>query len=382
MTIASRPSLVLVGRYRLDAPLGQRSDGWFCRAHDLVLDRPVTVKMFRSTVDQAAARTFAVRAKSLTSLRHDHLVALYDGGVADGHPYLVLESVDGFDSLDAACEEPLSAADTAALGAGLADALARLHAKGIIHGDLTPASVLIDANGQRRLVGFGFGGAEDGTASSDVHELGLVLRQSLSGPDGPEPDSTIPWPLARVLTAMTSAEPERRPSAAVCAQRLRRAATALETGRWSPTAAAVQRGRAAGLALVGGLVTVGVIAVAPAFMPQADMPPMAAPVLTTPSQPPTLDSTATTTPQQPLPDQPPATSRRPTSSEHPTTSALPTTSTHPTTTATQLPPVSTDPTTVAPTTTEKKPPGLAKKPGGLPPGWFKKLVDYWSWPFW
>ncbi|MFC0541890.1 protein kinase [Kutzneria chonburiensis] len=381
MTVASRPSLVLAGRYRLDAPLGQRGDGWFCRAHDLVLDRPVTVKMFRSTVDQAAARTFAAQARSLTSLRHDHLVALHDGGVADGHPYLVLESVDGFDSLDVACEEPLSAADTAALGAGLADALARLHAKGIVHGDLTLASVLVDANGQRRLVGFGFGGAGNGTASADVHALGLVLRQCLSGPDEPEPDGTVPWPLARVLTAMTNGEPERRPSAAVCAHRLRRAAAALEPGRWSPTAAAVQRGRAAGLALVGGLVTVGVIAVAPAFMPE-DMPSMAAPVQTTSSQPLTLDSTATTTPQQPVPYQPPATSRRPTSSEHPTTSALPTTSTQLTTTATQPPPVSADPTTVAPTTTEKKPPGLAKKPGGLPPGWFKKLVDYWSWPFW
>lgn len=367
MTVVSQPSLVLVGRYQLDAPLRQRSDGWYCRAHDLVLDRPVLVKMFRSTVDEPAARTFAMQAKSLLDLRHDHLVGLYDGGVADGHPYLVLEPVDGFDLLDATQERALSASDTAALGAGLAEVLARMHANGVVHGDLTLESVLIDASGQRRLVGLGFGDTQDSTAPADVHALGLVLLQCLNGQHEARLDGTTAWPLARVLTAMTRRDAARRPSAAVCARRLSQVAATLETGRRLPTVASVRRGRATGLAAVGGLVTVGVIALASVSSPHQAVPPVAAPAPTMSSQLPIPDSTTTATAEHPV-SYPPPTTRR----SSPGRSAPPTTSGLPTTTDTQPSTVSADPTSVDPTTTEDVPPGLAKKPGGQPPGLFKK----------
>ena len=367
MTVVSQPSLVLVGRYQLDAPLRQRSDGWYCRAHDLVLDRPVLVKMFRSTVDEPAARTFAMQAKSLLDLRHDHLVGLYDGGVADGHPYLVLEPVDGFDLLDATQERALSASDTATLGAGLAEVLARMHANGVVHGDLTLESVLIDASGQRRLVGLGFGDTQDSTAPADVHALGLVLLQCLNGQNAAGLDGTTAWPLARVLTAMTRRDAARRPSAAVCARRLSQVAATLETGRRLPTVASVRRGRATGLAAVGGLVTVGVIALASVSSPHQAVPPVAAPAPTMSSQLPIPDSTTTAKADHPV-SYPPPTTRR----SSPGRSAPPATSGLPTTTDTQPSTVSADPTSVDPTTTEDVPPGLAKKPGGQPPGLFKK----------
>jgi serine/threonine protein kinase len=350
--------------------LKQRSDGWFCRAHDLVLGRPVLVKMFKSTVDEAAARTFAVQAKSLVGMRHDHLVGLYDGGVADGHPYLVLEPVDGFDLLDATHERALSASDTATLGAGLAEVLARMHANGVVHGDLTLESVLIDANGQRRLVGLGFGHTQESTAPADVHALGLVLLQCLSGQNAARPDGTTVWPLARVLTAMTRRDAARRPSAAVCARRLNQVAATLETGRRLPTVASVRRGRATSLAAVGGLVTVGVIAFASVSSPHQAVPPVAAaPAPTMSSQLPIPDSTTTATAGHPVSYPPPTTRRSsPGRSAPPTTSGLPTTDTQTST-------VSADPTSVAPTTTENVPPGLAKKPGGQPPGLFKKWFD-------
>lgn len=321
--------------------------------------------MFKSIVDEAAARTFAVQAKSLVGLRHDHLVELYDGGVADGHPYLVLEPVDGFDLLDATHERALSASDTATLGAGLADVLARMHANGVVHGDLTIESVLIDANRQLRLVGLGFGRTQDSTAPADVHALGLVLLQCLSGQNAARLDSTTAWPLARVLTAMTCRDAARRPSAAVCARRLNQVAGTLENGRRLPTVASVRRGRATGLAAVGGLVTVGVIAFASVSSPQHGVPPVAAPAPTMSSQLPIPDPTTTATTGHPVSYPPPTTSRSPTRSVPPTTSGPLTTSTQPST-------VSADPTGVAPTTTENVPPGLAKKPGGQPPGLLKK----------
>ncbi|WP_170218049.1 protein kinase [Kutzneria buriramensis] len=377
MTVASQPSLVLVGRYRLDAPLGQRSDGWFCRAHDLVQDEAVMVKMFRSTVDEPAARAFAARAKALVGLRHDHLMTLSDGGIADGHPYLVLETVEGFELLDAKPGRPLSAPDTAVLGAGLADALAHMHEKGVVHGDLTPASVVTDANGQRRLVGFGFGRDQDGEAPADVRALGLVLARCVD---------PIPGPLARVLSAMTSANPARRPSAAECARSLRRVAHTLESGRWSPTAA-VPRGWVAGLAAAGVLVTGAVVAFGPMRMSQEAEPPVAVAVPTMTSQLPPPDTTTTAIPAQP-PSYPPSapshsstTRRPPTTSARPTARPNPPIATQPTTTSPDPTTFSADPTTTAPTTTDDAPPGLEKKPFHLPPGLLKKLL-WWEWDGW
>lgn len=376
MSVANQPSIVLNGRYRLDAPLGQRSDGWMCEAHDLVLGRPVIVKMFKSVVDEAAAPTFAEQIKSLAGLRHPHLVALYDGGMADGHPFLVMEPVDGVDLLDGTNERPVSAADIATLGAGLAEALARIHAAGFIHGELTSASVLIDASRRWRLVGFGVARPQDGTAAADVHALGLVLLNCLNGPDRDGGNEAIPGPLARVLAAMTCRNPERRPSAAVSAQRLSQVADTLRAGPSSPSAAALRWGRVAGLAAAGGLVAAAAIALVPTSVPHQTTQPVAAPAPTPPGQLPVPGPTAT--PGRPVSYPTQATKRPPTAGTHPTTSASPTTSAPPTT-STQPPPVSADPTTT------DTPPGLIKKPLRLPPGLFKKLFgtehDDWGWPF-
>jgi len=381
MTVTSQPSHVLAGRYRLDAPLGQNGDGWFCRAHDLVLNLPVTVKMFETVLDAAAARVFATRARSLVGVRHDHLVALYDEGVADGHPYLVLAPIDGFEPAD---ERTLSASDTAAFGAELADALARMHASGVVHGGVTPASVVIDSDARARLVSPGLGHAGDLTASADVHALGLVLVQCLTGSAAGQLPTTTPWPLARVLTAMTSRNPTRRPNAAACARRLGHVAAALKTGRWSPTAAMVQRGRAAGITVVGGLVTGAVIAFAPGSPPQHIAASTAAPVPTTTSQLPPPDPTSTETgqPAQPVP---PTTRRPPSTSLGSATSAPPTTPTQSSATTSAQPTTSAEPTTDFPTTTDPVPPGHAKKPPKQPPGllkkWFWLADDALGWPF-
>jgi eukaryotic-like serine/threonine-protein kinase len=385
MTVDNQPSHVLAGRYRLDAPLGQNGDGWFCRAHDLVLNLPVTVKMFETVLDAAAARVFATRARSLVGVRHDHLVALYDEGVADGHPYLVLAPIDGFEPLDATDGRTLPASETAAFGAELADALARMHASGVVHGGVTPASVLIDSDARARLVSPGLGHTGDLTASADVRALGLVLVQCLTGSAADQLPATTPWPLARVLTAMTSRNPTRRPNAAVCARRLGHAAAALKTGRWSPTAAMVQRGRVAGITAVGGLVTGAVIAFAPGSPPQHIAASTAAPVPTTASRLPAPDPTSTeTAPGRPTQPAPPTTRRSPTSIAGSTTSAAPTTQTQPSATTSAEPSTSAEPTTDVPTTTETVPPGHGKKPPKEPPGllkkWFWLADDAFGWP--
>jgi hypothetical protein len=169
-------------------------------------------------------------------------------------------------------------------------------------------------------------------------------------------------------------------------------AHALESGRWSPTAA-VPRGWVAGLAAAGVLVTGAVVAFGPMRTSEQAALPAAPPVPTMTSQLPPPDMTATAQPPAYPPPTPghsstpihsSTTKRPPATSVRPTTRPSPPAATHPTTTTSPDPTiVDTDPTTTttAPTTTDDDtPPGLAKKPFHLPPGLLRKLLWGWGWP--
>ncbi|WP_405771108.1 protein kinase [Streptomyces sp. NBC_00080] len=259
--LASRYSArILAGRYRLDALIGSGGAADVHRGFDLRLRRPVAVKLFRPNTGFDTEEAFLSEAMILARLQHPRLVTAYDAGRHDGDAFLVMQLIEGPTLKARIAEGPLSPEATAALGAGLADALAHAHDAGIVHRDVKPSNVILDAFDHPHLTDFGISRLLDattrtatatgiliGTAAylspeqvlgqpvgrpADVYTLGLVLLECLTGRleyDGGPLEAAIarlhrqpglpdylPAELAALLRDMTALDEQARPTADEC----------------------------------------------------------------------------------------------------------------------------------------------------------------------
>lgn len=190
---------LLAGRYRVDARLGAGGMGSVWRAHDLRLDRDVAVKVLMPSVagDPVLAERFDREARALAAVASPHVIAIHDVVTgAGGDPFLVMELCpDGSlgDRLDAAGS--LAVAGALPLLADAAEGLVALHARGILHRDVTPRNVLL-SGGRAKLgdLGLARAGATDGRpplaeltgAGTTVGTLAYLAPELLEG----EPPST------------------------------------------------------------------------------------------------------------------------------------------------------------------------------------------------
>jgi serine/threonine protein kinase len=261
MPAAGKP--VVAGRYRLDRLVGRGGTAEVWQATDTSLGRTVALKLVTAPHDASAVRA-ADEARTLAQLSHPSLVQVYDAGTDDeGRPWVVMEFVQGDTLADAMRRGPLPVARVAEVGAAVAEGLAHVHARGLLHRDVKPANVLLGRDGTVKLTDFGIARLVDaakvtstglmvGTASYlapeqvsgepvgpavDVYALGLVLLEALTGIreyDGPaveaamarlHRDPTLPASLppgfAPVIAALTAREPADRPTAAEAARALR-----------------------------------------------------------------------------------------------------------------------------------------------------------------
>lgn len=159
---------VVAGRYRVRRRLGRGGMAEVYLADDLVVIRPVAVKrgLGRAHAGCALAREARITAR----LDHRGVVRVHDRVVDEDRAHLVLQYVEGPTLAEAARE----LADPTALGRvarGLADALAHVHARGVLHLDLKPANVLL-AGGEPVLVDFGIAAC---AGEPDLAALGDAL---------------------------------------------------------------------------------------------------------------------------------------------------------------------------------------------------------------
>jgi hypothetical protein len=190
---------LLAGRYRVDARLGAGGMGSVWRAHDLRLDRDVAVKVLMPSFagDPVLTERFDREARALAAVTSPHVIAIHDVITsAGGDPFLVMELCpDGSlgDRLDAAGSLPV--AEALRLLADVAEGLVALHARGILHRDVTPRNVLL-SGGRAKLgdLGLARAGATDGRpplaeltgAGTTVGTLAYLAPELLEG----EPPST------------------------------------------------------------------------------------------------------------------------------------------------------------------------------------------------
>ena len=145
-----------LGPYEIVAPLGAGGMGEVYRARDTRLGRDVAIKVLPehlSAQPEVRAR-FEREAKTVSSLNHPHICALYDVGSENSVDFLVLELVEGDTLADRLKRGPLPAADLLRFGTQIADALDRAHRAGVIHRDLKPGNIMI-ARGGAKLMDFG-----------------------------------------------------------------------------------------------------------------------------------------------------------------------------------------------------------------------------------
>ncbi|KKJ94222.1 serine/threonine protein kinase [Micromonospora sp. HK10] len=155
--------VVLSGRYRLDDRVATGGMGDVWRATDLVLGRQVAVKVLLPALvsDPDFIARFRSEARIMASLRSPGIVQVFDCGedqLADGSraDYLVMEFVDG-EPLSKRIEAAgrLEVAETMSIVAQVAQALHAAHARGIVHRDVKPSNLLVQADGTVVLVDFG-----------------------------------------------------------------------------------------------------------------------------------------------------------------------------------------------------------------------------------
>lgn len=205
----SRPTRI--GPYRIDGLLGRGGMGEVYRGFDEGLQRPIAVKRVAvGQRDRAEARArFWREARALAALDHPGIVRVHRIDEADdGDLFLAMELVDG-EPLSALLGQPWPSAAVAAIGQQAAAALAAAHRVDMTHRDVKPANLLLQTDGQIRVVDFGLArradaveervtatGARVGTPAymapeqidgraigpaADVFSLGVVMYRALAG---------------------------------------------------------------------------------------------------------------------------------------------------------------------------------------------------------
>src|SRR3977135_502009 len=158
---------LLGGRYRLDAQIGRGGMSTVYRAFDVVLERPVAIKLMHREIaaDSDQLERFRREARSVAQLNHPHVVTVIDAGEepsgdgenpGDGCPYIVLEYVEGETLKDVIRREgPLEIPQALAYAIEIARALGAAHERQIVHRDVKPQNVLIGEEGGAKITDFG-----------------------------------------------------------------------------------------------------------------------------------------------------------------------------------------------------------------------------------
>ncbi len=149
-------ALNLIGNYQIECTAGNGGHGEVYKANDTRLGRVVAIKSIRSASDRAIDReSFLREAKALAKLSHPNIVTLYDLIEQDGELFLVMQHIDGVPLSERLKSGPLALSIAVNIMTALADAIAAAHARGILHGDIKPANIMLDCNDRPYLVDFG-----------------------------------------------------------------------------------------------------------------------------------------------------------------------------------------------------------------------------------
>ena len=157
-----------LGVYEITAPLGEGGMGQVWRATDTTLGRQVAIKILPDmfAADPERLARFEREAKTLASLNHPHIAAIYGFEKSPGMHALVMELVEGEDLSQRIARGAIPLDEALPIAKQIAEALEAAHEQGIIHRDLKPANIKVRADGTVKVLDFGLAKALDPAAAS------------------------------------------------------------------------------------------------------------------------------------------------------------------------------------------------------------------------
>ncbi len=216
MGAPTQSSRIVAGRYRLIRELGSGGMGTVWLAADQLLDREVAIKEVSPPLDVTEPERAVLRERTLREARtaarlsHPNVVTIYDVVEDGGRPWIVMELVPARSLRDIVAEDgPLTPQRAAEVGRQVLAALGAAHSLGIMHRDVKPGNVLIDADGRAVLADFGIARTQDSptltTSGVLVGSPSYIAPERARGERG-GPESDL-WSLGATLYAAVEGRP-------------------------------------------------------------------------------------------------------------------------------------------------------------------------------